>query len=417
MIPVDYSAVRHPSGLDSPLLFSHKQWVRAPEFPIFKAALSSTLAMKLQGCKTQHGNASAYIGYLMRTGESGLLCTSSIMQNADFQRDLHMLQEQQRSDFKRQFPSAKVQWWQNRELSDSDSSQVHATKARILARSVLVQDAGVVRRCRRTEDHTRVQETVHAISVTQRFHQTAGLSSGKDFIEPFPKSVLTDPDGAEKIKKAVLAVRDCFPPNLPLVLTVHFDKQGNNPHIQGWVSSKSWNLEKGCWDKPHELVDTPAGLAKLWVSVEQAVHSATGSSFNRVKEDDPLRPVRTVFHPKTSFFVQQYSRTELLKGDFLAHEQHSVAKEAARQLVEQLRYDDHKALSAVSTVGFNNMLSTAEEIKSIFKTQVNIAPKDTNSSPGTSSIEDIEAAMRNCSAANQKKTVHKESRYANRVSV
>ena len=154
--------------------------------------------------------------------------------------------------------------------------------------------------------------------MTQKFHQTAGVSCGKEFIEPLPRSLLTDPNGVEKIKAAVLAVRDCFPPTLPIVLTVHFDKSGQNPHIQGWLSEKEWNREKGCWDKPHEMLDTPAGLQKLWVDVAEAVKGATGASFSRDKSDDPLRPKRTVFHPRTAYWVQQYKHADLIKAGYLA---------------------------------------------------------------------------------------------------
>ena len=191
--------------------------------------------MKLQGCKTEFGNASQFIGYLLRAGESGLLCVSEIMKDGTFQQDLGKLQKQQKTDFISQF-GGKVEWWQNRQLSDKDSPKVHSNKARILARAALIDDDGPKRKIHRTLDHERIQGVVHSISLTQKFHQTSGVSCGKEFIEPLPKTLLSDPDGAEKIMAAVLAVRDCFPPSLPVVLTVHFDRGGQNPHIQGWLS-------------------------------------------------------------------------------------------------------------------------------------------------------------------------------------
>ena len=137
--------------------------------------------MKIQGCKTEFGNASAFIGYLMRAGETGLLCVSEIMRNEIFQRDVVNLQRQQKTDFLTQFGS-KLDWWQNRQLTDKDSLKVRANRARILARAQMVDDDGLIRKIHRTPDHELIQEVVHSISLTQKFHQTAGGSSGKEFI-------------------------------------------------------------------------------------------------------------------------------------------------------------------------------------------------------------------------------------------
>ena len=340
----------------------------------------------------------------MRTGESGLLCVSKILQDKDFQRDVVNLQRQQKTDFLTQF-GGKLEWWQNRQLTDKDSSKVHSNRARILARSILVDDTGPKRKIRRTPDHERIQEVVHSISLTQKFHQTAGVSCGKEFIEPLPRSLLTDPDCAEKIKAAVLAVRDCFPPALPVVLTVHFDRSGQNPHIQGWLSEKEWNSSSGTWDKPTKLLDTPAGLQKLWVDVAKAVESATGASFNRYKSDDPLRPKRTVFHPRTAYWVQQYKHADLIKGDFLQLEQNAKAREATRQLIAQVKYDENKLVAETKAARFSDTLSTAEEITALFKVQAGTMGKATSnmqagtmgkaeSSPSvTSSASEIAAAM------------------------
>ena len=393
--------------------------------------------MKLQGCKTELGNASQFISYLMRTGETGLLCTSLIMQNDQFRLDVAELQRQQKADFFKQFGN-KLDWWQNRQLTQSDSPKVHASRARILARAAMVEDCGPKRKIHRTLDHTKVQEIVHAVSLTQKFHQTAGGSSGKEFIEPLPRSLLTDPDGAEKIMAAVLAVRDCFPANLPVVLTVHFDRSGQNPHIQGWVSEKTWNSESGTWDKPLDLLDTSAGLQKLWADVAQAVKAATGESFDRDKSDDPLRPKRTVFHPRTAYWMQQYIHADLIKGDFLRLEQNAKAREATRQLIEQVRYDENKLLMESKTARFEQTLSAAEEISAVFTTKAGtmgksastmqagamagtmgkaaLAPSITSSvtdiaaamagivskSSATSSVNELAAALKHCEYVNQK---------------
>ena len=360
--------------------------------------------MKIQGCKTEFGNASAFIGYLMRAGETGLLCVSEIMRNEIFQRDVVNLQRQQKTDFLTQFGS-KLDWWQNRQLTDKDSLKVRANRARILARAQMVDDDGLIRKIHRTPDHELIQEVVHSISLTQKFHQTAGGSSGKEFIEPLPRSLLIDPDGAEKIMAAVLAVRDCFPANLPVVLTVHFDRSGQNPHIQGWVSAKSWNSENGTWDKPLALLDTPAGLQKLWVDVTKAVTDATGASFNRDKSDDPLRPKRTVFHPRTAYWMQQYTHADLIKGTFLQLEQNAKAREATRQLIEQVRYDENKLVPETKSARFSETLSTAEEIFGLFNVQSGTMGKAPSTMPTgtmgksglspsiTSSASEIAAAM------------------------
>ena len=126
------------------------------------------MLMKLQGCKTEHGNSSAFIGYLMREGETGLLCVSEIMRDGKFQQDLQQLQRQQKTDFLTQF-GGKVDWWQNRQLSEKDSPKVHANRARVLARASMIEDTGPKRKIHRTLDHERIQEVVHSISLTQKF--------------------------------------------------------------------------------------------------------------------------------------------------------------------------------------------------------------------------------------------------------
>lgn len=349
--------------------------------------------MKLQGCKTEFGNASAFIHYLMRTGETGLLCTSEIMRDEEFQKGVALLQEQQKTDFIRQFGD-KLDWWRKRELTENDSAKVHANRARIMARADLIEDKGLKRRCRRTAMHTSTQELVHGICVTQRFHQTAGTYTGKEFIEPLPKSILTDPDGAEKIKAAVIAVRDCFPSNLPVVLTVHFDKKTHNPHIQGWLSEKAWDSEKCCWDKPHELLDTAVGLQKLWQNVAKAVTNATGTSFNRDKSADPLRPKRTVFHPRTAYWVQQLPHEELLKGDFLQLELNPKAREAARQLIEQARYDHEIDRHDKATTQFSAVINNAEEVNGLFRSKSGADSKSISNDSATSSANEVAVALR-----------------------
>lgn len=356
--------------------------------------------MKLQGCKTEHGNASAFIHYLMRTGETGLLCTSEIMRSGEFKKGVALLQYQQKTDFLKQFGD-KLDWWRNRKLTENDSAKVHANRARIMARAGLIEDEGLKRKCHRTEMHTYTQELVHSICVTQKFHQTAGAYSGKEFIEPLPKSLLTDPDGAEKIKAAVLAVRDCFPKNLPLVLTVHFDKKSHNPHVQGWVSEKAWDSEKGCWEKPHELLDTAAGLQKLWQDVAQAVTNATGTAFNRDKASDPERPKRTVFHPRTAYWVQQLPHSELLKGDFLKLEQNPKAREATRQLIVQVRYDQAALQQSNESKRFDAVLSSVEEVGALFKSpHATMRPETSDSA--TSSANELAAAMKHYSSLPRK---------------
>ena len=62
--------------------------------------------MKLQGCKTEFGNASAFVGYLMRVGETGLICTSLIMQDEEFKQGVSKLQRQLKDDFITQFGGA-----------------------------------------------------------------------------------------------------------------------------------------------------------------------------------------------------------------------------------------------------------------------------------------------------------------------
>ncbi len=298
------------------------------------------------------------------------------MNDPQFEAAILQLRSDQKAEFAKISPKS-LEEWKTRIFPERDANlpakqdkfyQQRTKQKLILAREEFVNDTGPSRRIRRNEAHSHAQNLVHELMLTQKYENTTGLTSGKIFQHQLDKSLLDDPDAVEKIKAAVIAVRDCFPKNMPLVLTFHrgkpardkatgvlmLDKYGEKiykePHLQGWVCDRTWNKELGAWNKEHEILDI-GGIGQLRKSVDEAVLKATGTVFgDPTKKLDPNRPKRTVYNKQVNARVSYWSKTlshaDMAAGKAIKLEQNPLAKEALRQFVAQVRYDDNKSAGA-----------------------------------------------------------------------
>ena len=307
--------------------------------------------MHFTGCKTTgvrkktgetfKKQASDFVSYLMRPGETGVLEMSDVMHDPHFRQAIANLKAQQKIDF---YADPKeggmLERWKNRVLTDKDSKQVHAARRRVLGRAEVVEDPGTKSKLRRRPEVEQAYRLVHDVALTQLYREPTVDNIGEEFLEPISREdLMDDPDAAAKLKAALVNVRKIFPENLPLVLTLHFDGTGK-PHIQGWFSTRTWNKEKAEWNPPRTKAENSEYLKKIWPEIAKAVTDATGTAFNLERSNDPLRPVITARDKRTSFRVQKMSHDEFLKGDFLTHEKSERAREACRQLIRQAKYDD-----------------------------------------------------------------------------
>ena len=307
--------------------------------------------MHFTGCKTTgvrkrtgetfKKQASDFVSYLMRPGETGVLEMSDVMYDPQFRQAIVNLKAQQKIDF---YADPKeggmLERWKNRVLTDKDSKQVYATRRRVLGRAEIVEDSGTKSKLRRRPEVEQAYRLVHDLALTQLYREPTVDNIGEEFLEPISREdLMDDPDAAAKLRAALANVRKIFPENLPLVLTLHFDGAGK-PHIQGWFSTRTWNKEKAEWNSPRTKAENSEYLKKLWPEIAKTVTDATGTAFNLERSNDPLRPVITVRDKRTSFWVQKMNHDEFLNGDFLKHEKSERAREACRQLIKQVKYDD-----------------------------------------------------------------------------
>jgi len=307
--------------------------------------------MHFTGCKTTgvrkktgetfKKQASDFVSYLMRPGETGVLEMSDVMRDPQFRQAIVNLRAQQKIDF---YADPKeggmLERWKNRVLTDNDSKQVHAARRRVLGRAEVVEDSGTKSRLRRRPEVEQAYRLVHDVALTQLYREPTVDNIGEEFLEPIAREdLMDDPDAAAKLRAALVNVRKIFPENLPLVLTLHLDGAGK-PHIQGWFSTRTWNKEKAEWNSPRTKAENSEYLKKLWPEIAKAVTDATGTAFNLERSNDPLRPMITVRDKRTSFWVQKMSHDEFLKGDFLRYERSERAREACQQLIKQAKYDD-----------------------------------------------------------------------------
>ena len=300
-----------------------------------------TIGVRKKTGETFKKQASDFVSYLMRPGETGVLEMSDVMRDPHFRQAIVNLKAQQKIDF---YADPKeggmLERWKNRVLTDNDSKQVHAARRRVLGRAEVVEDSGTKSRLRRRPEVEQAYRLVHDLALTQLYREPTVDNIGEEFLEPIAREdLMDDPNAAAKLRAALVNVRKIFPENLPLVLTLHLDGTGK-PHIQGWFSTRTWNKEKAEWNPPRTKVENSEYLKNLWPEIAKAVTDATGTAFNLERSNDPLRPVITVRDKRTSFWVQKMSHDEFLNGDFLRHERSERAREACQQLIKQAKYDD-----------------------------------------------------------------------------
>ena len=302
--------------------------------------------------------ASKWISYILRQEETGLLCPSTLMTDPRFEQAIADLRAQQIAEFNSTVSPKSLEFWKNRVIPEDDPKMTpkekkslarqRMQKARILAQAENVSDIGPKGHVQNLESHVKVHKLVHDLMLTQKYNLTSGVAAGKMFQQQLDKSLLTDPDAEQKIIAAVKAVRDCFPDNMPVVLSVHFDKQGNNPHIHGWVYDRIWDFEKNTWGEVSPLTTTVKGNSDLRKMIDVAILKSTGVLFgNQEKKCDPERPKRTMFTKRQGYWTQQFRgrQDEFLKGDFLKLISNPYEREAMRQLIVQRKYDNAKSQS------------------------------------------------------------------------
>lgn len=321
--------------------------------------------MKLAPCKSNEGSASWAVSYLLRKDETGLVFATEIMNDQSFKQGIANLLKEQKKDFYNSNIRMSPELRDRRgELLKANAAPFHCVGTRqVKALGKLIRDMDTTMQFQEKGHHFRL------------------------FIEPIKLPDAADPDGVAKVMKAVEAVRDLFPENLPALFTLHTGgnklsdetftieeaiQQRKNIHIQGLIATKPWlgidytarSPWNSGWDKPFEMVAPKKGnerrIGELAALVEKSTTAAIGTSFTKhtrvIQQQesqvrvaiDPDRPLRTLFTSAAATFMRRYSN-EQLHNLPLESIRNPRVREEVRQVLAIDTYDKQHAMTSGMT--------------------------------------------------------------------
>ena len=349
--------------------------------------------------KTKLRNASNFVQYLLKGSETGLTCVTPIMDDPSFVAAVNSLYQQQKHEFYQEFSQDRIKSWRERVLTDQDSQKVHNNRARILTRDDIFKS-----RARRvpngTERANSITQLVHRISATQLFENTRG-QTGHQFQHMLPNIA-----SAEQILHVLTGIRDAMPPDRPAVFTVHKDTRKHNLHIQGWISPRAYDPETGCWKKlgshftkeekaagkksraeSHREVDyfqSREGFLHLHATVNRLMQEAQ-LSFKHAS--DVKIPRVTDSHPFVQRLLQEYPKQAFIDGTI--KDLAGVRSEQVRRIID-MHGARAKAIQEKEVLeqnieqqqeAFQSVVSTADEIASLFPLQQESAEQQEQQEP------------------------------------
>jgi hypothetical protein len=289
--------------------------------------------------KMKVSNADTFVGYLLRSGETGLSCCTEIMTDTNFLQQLNDSYEQQKVDFYKEFTPKKLEYWKNRDFgkereveaaklaADPKYKMKNLDRAEKERDTILRKDAVFQSKPYHvrggSKNNQKINNIVHQISATQVLSQTRGRI-GHEVLFFLPNDLTR-----RQITHILNAMRKAIPAGYPAVFTLHKDLLENNLHIQGWISSKEWDSSKGGWKsyqnekttgkefkKNRGYFETEAGFNTFRTKCDEAFQEA-GCKFKHA--DDKSLP-RVTGHGKVDRdhpFVQQMLRTQP-RQDFIS---------------------------------------------------------------------------------------------------
>lgn len=206
---------------------------------------------------TKFRSAGNFVGYLLRGGETGLSCCTSLMTDDNFLHQLDALYEKQKSEFYTEFSPKTLEYWKNRDfdmerkveaekLAADPNYKVKNLDRSEQKRNVIVRKDAAFRSKPwhvrgGSEKAQSITDIAHKISVTQIYDQVQGRT-GHQVMQMLPNDA-----NKEQILHVINAMRNAVPKDHAAVFTVHKDINKHNLHIQGWISSKDWDSATGKW--------------------------------------------------------------------------------------------------------------------------------------------------------------------------
>lgn len=289
-------------------------------------------------------NSSAIIAYFLRSTETGWFVTTDVLKDANFLSEL-----KGQVDTKRQLITDKLD-----ETLPNGKLKLPSSKRQPLIERLALLSSKIPKVEGQNQKAQSIVSTIHAASNSMLLDR-ADARTGEIFQIPLPRST-----NDQKCASIAKAVRDLFPKDCPMVITIHHGN-GKNPHLQGWFSDRAWDIEKSQWTSPLQQFRSKTGLQEFRASIDNVIEKM-GASWSV----DPDAPKRTVFHPAKSQFMKKLSRDDLLKGDFLKDVQNPVLKQCLSEEIDRARYFEAKYQREKSTTYH----TTVEETFNLFKTSL-----------------------------------------------
>jgi hypothetical protein len=288
-------------------------------------------------------SAGNFVGYLLRSGETGLSCCTEILNDAGFLEQLDNLYEQQKVEFYNEFSPKVVAYWKSRDFAQERliEAEKHAAdptyKVKNLDRAeakrnvIVRKDAAFQSKpwtvrggSKRAQEITNM---VHKISTTQIYDEVRGRT-GHQILQMLPNNATK-----EQVVHVIASIRAAMPADHPAVFTIHRDLKSHNLHLQGWISSKDWDSSKGEW-RVHSRGDqsyfstreAPGAIHQVF----QTAMAEAGLKFTHA--DDASLPRITDSHPYVSELLRTRPKEDFVSGKV----KDGMTSERARALCDQI---------------------------------------------------------------------------------
>lgn len=258
-------------------------------------------------------NSSALVAYYLRTTETGWYVSTDILKKDTFQDSMDELVEKRASEL-----TEKLQQMGASSKAYSVEDRLKHLKVRLP--KPVGGDASA----------QRLVRTIHKAGLTLLLNQKTART-GDIFQIQLPNHA------AGHIDQIASKVRDLFPSNVPMMVTVHTGDNNKNLHLQGWFCERAWNDDSKSWSEPLHQFRTKEGLSDFRAKVDKVLEN-----FDAHWVKDPDAPKRTVFHPAKSQFMKSLTHAELLKGEFLETIENPKLKQCLREEIEIARYHESK---------------------------------------------------------------------------
>ncbi|MEI8356566.1 MAG: hypothetical protein WCG31_10850 [Deltaproteobacteria bacterium] len=270
------------------------------------------------------------------------------MNDEQFLKQLDDSFYKQKNEFYTEYSTKTLEYWKSRDFdkerlieaekaaADPSYKVKNIDRAEKKRETILRKDAAFQSKpwkvrggSKRAQEITNI---THKISVTQVIDQTKGRT-GHQILQILPNNATK-----EQIIHVIASMRAAVPKGHPAVFTVHKDIKKHNLHIQGWVSTKEWDLKALAWkERPvgeigkrvFSYFETEAGFKDYQEKCKVALAEA-GLRFEHA--DDKTLPRVTGSHRYVQVLLKERSKADFISGKV----KEGVRSEKVRVILDQI---------------------------------------------------------------------------------